>query len=58
MKKKEEHDNNNKDNIELFINGDKIPLTYKYKLSKGTNIVKIIIKNKINNLSHIMIVTI
>ena len=44
--------NNNKDNIELFINGNKIPLTYKYKLNKGSNIVKIIIKNKITNLSH------
>jgi len=43
--------NNNKDNIELFINGNKIPLTYKYKLNKGSNIVKIKIKNKITNLS-------
>ena len=43
---------NNKDNIEIFISGNKIPVTYEYKLNKGTNIVKIKIKNKINNLSH------
>ena len=36
----------NKDNIELNINGNKSKLVSKYKLSKGYNNIKMIIKNK------------
>ena len=42
---------NNKDNIDLVINGVKNNLTNKYALKKGENIVKMIIKNNITNLS-------
>ena len=43
---------NNKNNIELVINGNKIDLINRYKLKKGENIIKIIIKNKITNLEY------
>ena len=43
---------NNKNNIELIINGIKIDLISVYKLKKGENNVKIIIKNKITNLKN------
>ena len=42
---------NNKDNIDLVIDGVKTNLTNKYTLKKGENNVKMIIKNKITNLS-------
>ena len=41
---------NNKNNIELIINGSKNDLINRYKLEKGENIIKIIIKNEISNL--------
>ena len=41
---------NNKNNIELIINGIKNNLISSYKLKKGENNIKIIIKNKIKNL--------
>jgi len=41
---------NNRNNIELIINGNKNNLVEEYKLKKGENKVKIIIKNKITNL--------
>ena len=37
---------NNKNNIELMINGKKNELVQKYKLKKGENNIQIIIKNK------------
>ena len=43
---------NNNNNIELNINGDKSKLVNKYKLKKGDNNIKIIIKNKIKDLHH------
>ena len=43
---------NNKYNIELIINGNKNNLVKEYKLKKGRNNVKIIIKNKITNLEY------
>ena len=43
---------NNKDNIELIINGEKTKLVNKYKLKKGENHITLIIKNKIDNLSN------
>ena len=43
---------NNKNNIELIINGIKNKLINKYKLKKGENNVKIIIKNRITNLEY------
>ena len=43
---------NNKNNIELVINGIKSELIEEYKLKKGENIVEIIIKNKILSLDH------
>ena len=43
---------NNKNNIELIINGMKYYLMCKYKLKKGENNIKIIIKNKIRNLEN------
>jgi len=43
---------NNKNNIDLIINGNKNNLIDKYKLKKGENNIKIIIKNKISNLGH------
>ena len=44
--------NNNKNNIELIINGNKNNLIEKYKLRKGGNNIKIIIKNKITFLEY------
>ena len=41
---------NNKDNIELNINGENNKLINKYKLRKGENNIKMKIKNKITNL--------
>ena len=43
---------NNKDNIELLINGIKSELIIKYKLKKGKNNIEIIIKNKINKFEY------
>jgi len=43
---------NNKNNIELEINGEKNKLKVKYKLVKGINNIKMIIKNKITNLEY------
>jgi len=43
---------NNKNNIELIINGNKNDLINKYKLQKGENSIKMIIKNKITNLEY------
>ena len=43
---------NNKNNIELIINGKKNNLIKRYKLIKGENNIKIIIKNKITNLEN------
>ena len=43
---------NNKNNIELIINGNTNDLINKYKLKKGENNIKIIIKNKITNLEN------
>jgi len=45
---------NNKNNIELIINGNKNELISKYKLRKGENNIKIIIKNKISNLEDML----
>jgi len=41
---------NNKDKIELIINGKKNELVDKYELKEGENKIEIIIKNKITNL--------
>ena len=43
---------NNKNNIELKINGYKSCLMNKFKLKEGENNIKIIIKNKITNLEY------
>ena len=43
---------NNKNNIELIINGNKSELIEKYKLNKGKNDIEIIIKNKIINMEY------
>ena len=43
---------NNKDYIELEINGTKSNLVKKYKLRKGENKIKIKIKNKIRDLQY------
>ena len=43
---------NNKDNIDLIINKEKINLIDKYRLKKGKNNIKLKIKNKITNLSY------
>ena len=43
---------NNKNNIELKINGIKIELVQKYKLEYGENKIEIIIKNKIANFEY------
>ena len=43
---------NNKNNIELIINGIKNKLISKYNLKKGDNNIKMIIKNKIINLEY------
>ena len=47
---------NNKNNIELIINGEKNDLINRYKLQKGENNIKIIIKNKISNLNICFII--
>ena len=41
---------NNKNNIDLIINGIKSSLISKYKLQKGKNNIEIIIKNNLTNL--------
>jgi len=43
---------NNKNNIELEINGEKSKLVERYKLKKGINNIKMIIKNKLTNLEY------
>ena len=43
---------NNEDNIELDINGEKSKLINKYKLRKGENNIKMKIKNKIKDLQY------
>jgi len=43
---------NNKNNIELNINGKKSKLVSRYKLNKGNNNIKMIIKNKIKDLRN------
>jgi len=43
---------NNKNNINLIINGNKNKLINRYKMRKGENNIKIIIKNKIRNLEY------
>jgi hypothetical protein len=48
----EEFKENNKNNIDLMINGEKSPLVSQCKLKKGTNSIKLIIKNDLNNLEH------
>jgi len=44
--------NNNKDKIELIINGEKNELISRYELKEGENKIEIIIKNKITNLEY------
>lgn len=41
----------NKDNIDLLVNGKKNELVNKCLLSKGENIITIVIKNKLTDLS-------
>ena len=48
----EEFVKNNKDNIELIINGEKSELLSEYNLKQGENIISVIIKNKLTNLSN------
>ena len=43
---------NNKDNIELNINGETIKLINEYKLRKGENNIKMKTKKKITNLQY------
>ena len=43
---------NNQDNIELMINGDKTKLIEKAELHYGENNIKIILKNKLENLEE------
>ena len=43
---------NNRNNIDLIINGINNNLIDRYKLQKGENTIKIIIKNKITNLEY------
>ena len=50
----EEFVENNKNNIELIINGIKNKLISKYNLKKGNNNIKMIIKNKIINLEYML----
>ena len=42
----------NKENMELIINGEKKDLIDRYKLEEGDNNITLIIKKKITNLSH------
>ena len=44
---------NNKNNIDLIINGEKLNLISKYKLKEGENNIKLILKTKITNLEYI-----
>ena len=48
----EEFVKNNKDNIELEINGEKNNLINKYKLRKGENKIKMKIKKRIKDLGN------
>ena len=43
---------NNKNNIDIIINGNKNNLVHKYKLKKGENKITLIIKEKLTNLSY------
>ena len=43
---------NNKDNIELVIDGMRIELVDRYKLKKGKNKIEMIIKNKLQSLNY------
>ena len=43
---------NNKDNLELNINGKQNPLVDKYELKEGKNIITMVIKNHLTNLSN------
>ena len=43
---------NNKNNIDLIINGDKTNLSSTYMLKKGENYITLIIKNKLTDLSY------
>ena len=43
---------NNKNNIDLIINGDKTSLSNTYFLKKGENYITLIIKNKLTDLSY------
>jgi len=43
---------NNKNNIDLLINGDKTNLSSTYFLKKGENYITLIIKNKLTDLSY------
>ena len=45
--------NENKDKISLIINGKEDNLSYKYKLQKGINKIKITLKEEIKNLSYL-----
>ena len=44
--------NNNRDNLELIINGIQINLVSRYKLRKGNNNIRILIKKKLINLEY------
>ena len=44
--------NNNKNNIKMLIDGNQNKLTSKWEFKKGENIITILIKNKLKNLSH------
>ena len=44
--------NNNKDNVELIINGKNNKIVDKFELKEGNNIITLIIKNKLTNLSN------
>ena len=43
---------NNRNNIKLIIKGEEIQLVNKYKLEKGNNIITILIKNTLKDLSY------
>ena len=44
---------NNRENIDLIINGKENKLVSNYELKRGENIITMIIKNKLINLSHL-----
>ena len=46
---------NNRDNIDLIINGNKTNLIDTYNLKKGENIVTLIIENKLIDLSYMFL---